>query len=212
MLEEVNALVVTSGLGGLVAGYLVGRYFGNKSNSTSQNDFTRKQMKNWNINDDWYNILSNKKKDEFVSKELDKLMQHIKESKQKREELNKEQDKMLDRMREVRRDVSQADGKFEVGTILTRMGSISAEASDIRHAYDNVSNALVNFRKSKHFLECVKAGWSYSMIVKEMNKDFVVEATENNDSLAIEMLNAELNSLGTDAKIDEIKRAIGVNQ
>jgi hypothetical protein len=211
MLEEVNALVAASGLGGLVAGYLVGRYLGNNSIPASQNDFTRKQMKNWNINDDWYNILSTKKKDDFVAKELDKLNQHIKKNKQTRENLNKEQDRMLERMREVRKDVAQAEGRFEVGTILTRMGHISAEASDIRHNYDNVSNALVNFRKSKHFLECVKSGWSYSMIVKEMNKDFVVEAIENNDSLAIEMLNAELNSLGTNAKIDEIKQAIGAN-
>jgi chromosome segregation ATPase len=211
MFEEFNILVAGSGFAGIIVGLLIGRLIGGKSNTPSDVHFTRKQMNAWNINDDWYDILSLKKKEEFAENELQKLEDHISRKKSERKELRKEQDAMLDDMKEIKSQVAQAEGSFEMGTILTRMGDVSAQASSIRHAFDNISNALVNFNKSKLFLQLVSAGNSKSQIIKEMNNDNLVEAIKNNDSMGLEMLETEMKSLGDDAKIQEIRKALGLS-
>jgi len=211
MFEELNTLVAGSGFAGIIVGLLISRLIAGKSKTSSDVHFTRKQMNAWNINDNWYDILSLKKKEEFAEKELQKLEDHISRKKTERKELRKEQDAMLDDMKEIKHQVAQAEGSFEVGTILTRMGDVSAQASSIRHAFDNISNALVNFNKSKLFLQLVSAGNSRSQIIKEMNNDNLDRAIKKNDSMGLDMLDAEMKSLGSDAKIQKIMQALGIS-
>ena len=209
MIDGLETITVAAGLGGAVVGALLRHLLGPKGPKASNLDFTRKQMNTWNINDEWYNILSHKKKEDFASKELEKLYEHIKEKESERKKLRAKQDSMLDRMKEVKHLVAAAEGKFEMGTILTRMGDIAAEASSIRIEFDRISNAMVNFHQSKSFLECVRTGMSKDMIIGEMNRDKLKERIENNDSLAAEMMAAELKSLGPDSQIEEFKKALG---
>ena len=211
MIDGLDTMMIAAGLGGAVVGALLRHVLGPKGPKPSNRDFTRKQMNTWNINDEWYNILSHKKKEEFSSQEIEKLVQHIQEKESERKKLRVKQDSMLNRMKEVKHLVAAAEGKFEVGTILTRMGDISAEASSIRIEFDRISNALVNFHQSKSFLECVKTGMSKEMIIKEMNRDNLRYRIDNNDSLGHEMLSAELDALGPDSRIEEFKRALGIS-
>lgn len=211
MFEQIDTLVAGSGFAGIIVGLLIGRLLGGKSNTSSDVHFTRKQMNAWNINDDWYDILSLKKKEEYAEKELQNLEDHISRKKTERKELRKEQDAMLEDMKEIKNQVAQAEGSFEVGTILTRMGDVSAQASSIRHAFDNISNALVNFNKSKLFLQLVSAGNGKSQIIKEMNNENLGGAIGDNDSMGFEMLDAEMKSLGSDAKIQKIMQALGIS-
>lgn len=210
MIDGLDTMMVAAGLGGAVVGALLRHVLGPKGPKPSNRDFTRKQMKTWNINDEWYNILSHKKKEDFAAKELEKLFQHIKEKEAERKKLRDKQDSMLDRMKEVKHLVAAAEGKFETGTILTRMGDIAAEASSIRIEFDRISNAMVNFHQSKSFLECVRTGMSKDMIIGEMNRDTLTSRIENNDSYAAEMMAAELASLGPDSQIEAYKRALGL--
>jgi seryl-tRNA synthetase len=211
MFEQIDTLVAGSGFAGIIVGLLIGRLLGGKSNTSSDVHFTRKQMNAWNINDDWYDILSLKKKEEYAEKELQNLEDHISRKKTERKELRKEQDAMLEDMKEIKNQVAQAEGSFEVGTILTRMGDVSAQASSIRHAFDNISNALVNFNKSKLFLQLVSAGNGKSQIIKEMNNENLGGRIVNNDSMGFDMLDAEMKSLGSDAKIQKIMQALGIS-
>lgn len=211
MFEQIDTLVAGSGFAGIIVGLLIGRLLGGKSNTSSDVHFTRKQMNAWNINDDWYDILSLKKKEEYAEKELQNLEDHISRKKTERKELRKEQDAMLEDMKEIKNQVAQAEGSFEVGTILTRMGDVSAQASSIRHAFDNISNALVNFNKSKLFLQLVSAGNGKSQIIKEMNNENLGGRIGNNDSMGFDMLDAEMKSLGSDAKIQKIMQALGIS-
>ena len=210
MLDDVDAMTAAAGIGGVLVGALLRHFLGPKGPSQSNRDFTRKQLKTWNINEEWYNILSHKKKEDYAEKQLEKLAQHIREKESERKNLRSKQDSMLERMKEVKSLVAAAEGKFEVGTILTRMGDISAEASTIRLEFDRIANALVNFLQSKSFLECVKSGMSKDQITKEMNRENLRMRIDNNESLGHEMLSAELEALGPDSQIEEFKRALGI--
>ncbi|MGB1589443.1 MAG: hypothetical protein ACPHDO_03780 [Candidatus Poseidoniaceae archaeon] len=211
MLEEVNVLVAASGLGGLVAGYIVGRFFGGNSQTTSSQDFTRKQMDTWNINEEWYNILSIKKKEEFAQSELDKLNDYVNDRVAERKELRKRQDAVIEQVKEVKQLVERAESEFEQKAIISRMGDISGEHSTIRRAFDKVTNALVNSEQSKSFLEFVMAGKSKNQITKEMNHSNVRNAIKNNEGLAMEMFDAEMRAFGNARDFAEAKRALNID-
>jgi len=211
MLEEVNALVAASGLGGLVAGYLVGRYFGGNSQTTSPQDFTRKQLETWNINDEWYNILSKKKKEEFAQTQLDKLSDYMNDRVAERKELRKKQDAVIEQVKEIRQLVANADSEFEAKAVIQRMGFISGEHSSIRRAFDKITNALVNSEQSKSFLEFVIGGKSKNQITKEMNNSNVRNAIKNNEGLAMEMFDAEMKAFGNARDFAEAKRALSLD-
>ena len=210
MLEEVSTLVAASALGGLVVGYLVGRYFGGNSTTVSPQDFTRKQMENWNINDEWYNILSNKKKEEVAQSEMDKLIEYVNGRVAERKALRKRQDAVIDQVKEVKKLVENSDSTFEQKAILTRMGDISAEHSSIRRAFDKISNAMVNSEQSKSFLEFVMAGKSKNQITKEMNHSNLRDAIKNNEGLAMEMFDAEIKAFGNAKDFAEAKQALNI--
>ena len=211
MLEEVNALVAVSGLGGLVAGYVLGRFFGSNSITTSSQDFTRKQMDTWNINEEWYNILSIKKKEEFAQSELDKLNDYVNDRIAESEELRKQQDAVIEQVKEVKQLVESAESEFEQKAIISRMGDISGEHSTIRRAFDKVTNALVSSEQSKSFLEFVLAGKSKNQITKEMNHSNVRNAIKNNEGLAMEMFDAEMRAFGNARDFAEAKRALNID-
>lgn len=211
MLEEVNALVAVSGLGGLVAGYVLGRFFGSNSITTSSQDFTRKQMDTWNINEEWYNILSIKKKEEFAQSELDKLNDYVNDRIAERKELRKQQDAVIEQVKEVKQLVESAESEFEQKAIISRMGDISGEHSTIRRAFDKVTNALVSSEQSKSFLEFVLAGKSKNQITKEMNHSNVRNAIKNNEGLAMEMFDAEMRAFGNARDFAEAKRALNID-
>ena len=63
MIDGLDTMMVAAGLSGAVVGALLRHVLGPKGPRPSNRDFTRKQMNTWNINDEWYNILSHKKKD-----------------------------------------------------------------------------------------------------------------------------------------------------
>ena len=211
MLEEVNALVAVSGLGGLVAGYVLGRFLGSNSITTSSQDFTRKQMDTWNINEEWYNILSIKKKEEFAQSELDKLNDYVNDRIAERKELRKQQDAVIEQVKEVKQLVESAESEFEQKAIISRMGDISGEHSTIRRAFDKVTNALVSSEQSKSFLEFVLAGKSKNQITKEMNHSNVRNAIKNNEGLAMEMFDAEMRAFGNARDFAEAKRALNID-
>lgn len=211
MLDEINALVAASGLGGLVAGYVIGRFFGGNSQNTSSQDFTRKQMDTWNINEEWYNILSIKKKEEFAQSELDKLNDYVNDRVAERKELRKQQDAVIEQVKEVKQLVERAESEFEQKAIISRMGDISGEHSTIRRAFDKVTNALVNSEQSKSFLEFVIAGKSKNQITKDMNHSNVRNAIKNNEGLAMEMFDAEMRAFGNARDFAEAKRALNID-
>jgi len=210
MLEEINALVAASGLGGLVAGYVIGRFFGGNSQNTSSQDFTRKQMDTWNINEEWYNILSIKKKEEFAQSELDKLNDYVNDRVAERKELRKQQDAVIEQVKEVKQLVERAESEFEQKAIISRMGDISGEHSTIRRDFDKVTNALVNSKQSKSFLEFVIAGKSKNQITKDMNHSNVRNAIKNNEGLAMQMFDAEMRAFGNARDFAEAKRALNI--
>ena len=211
MLEEVSTLVAASGLGGLVAGYIVGRYFGGNSPIVSPQDFTRKQMETWNINDEWYNILSKTKKEEVAQSELDKLTEYVNDRVAERKTLRKRQDAVIDQVKEIKQLVEKSNSEFEQKAILQRMGDISGEHSAIRRAFDKITNAMVNSEQSKSFLEFVMAGKSKNQITKEMNHSNVRNAIKNNEGLAMEMFDAELKAFGNAKDFAEAKRALNID-
>ena len=79
MIEGIDAITVAAGLGGAVVGALLRHVLGPKGPKPSDLDFTRKQMNTWNINDEWYNSLSHKKKEDFGRKELERVQEYISE-------------------------------------------------------------------------------------------------------------------------------------
>ena len=95
MIDGLDTMMVAAGLGGAVVGALLRHVLGPKGPRPSNRDFTRKQMKTWNINDEWYNILSHKKKEDFARSELDKVKEYINERVSERKQLHRQQDDVL---------------------------------------------------------------------------------------------------------------------
>ena len=184
MFGELDTMTAAAGIGGVVVGALLRHFLGPKGPSPSSLDFRQADMKRWNINHEWYNILSRKKKEEFAQSELQRVKKFIQEKKAERVQLRKQQDAVLDQVNEVRELVSAASSDFEQQALFTRMGDISGEHSSIRRAFDKITNALVNSEQSKTFLELVIAGQSKDQIKKSMDHTNVREAIANNEGFA----------------------------
>ena len=212
MIDGLDTMMVAAGLSGAVVGALLRHVLGPKGPKPSNRDFTRKQMNTWNINDEWYNILSHKKKETFARTELERVKDYIKERVAERKQLRRQQDEVLDQVREVIHQINSTDVPFERKAILQRMGDISGEHSSIRRAFDKITNALVNSEQSKTFLELVIAGNSKDQITKGMNHAHIGPTIENNEGHAMAMLDAELKAFGNAKTIDEAFTAIGISK
>lgn len=210
MIDGLDTMVAAAGLGGVVVGALLRHLFGAKGPKPSNRDFTRKQMNTWNINDEWHNILSHKKKEDFASKELEKVKDYINERVSERKQLHRQQDDVLQQVQEVIHLASAAGSDFEQKALLTRMGTISGQHSSIRRAFDKITNALVNSEQSKTFLELVIKGDSRDQIINSMNHSNVREAIENNEGLANDMFEAEMNAFGSAKTFEDMKRALNI--
>lgn len=210
MIDGLDTMVAAAGLGGVVVGALLRHLFGTKGPKPSNRDFTRKQMNTWNINDEWHNILSHKKKEDFASKELEKVKDYINERVSERKQLHRQQDDVLQQVQEVIHLASAAGSDFEQKALLTRMGTISGQHSSIRRAFDKITNALVNSEQSKTFLELVIKGDSRDQIINSMNHSNVREAIENNEGLANDMFEAEMNAFGSAKTFEDMKRALNI--
>lgn len=210
MFGELDTMTAAAGIGGVVVGALLRHFLGPKGPSPSSLDFRRSDMKTWNINDEWHNILSRKKKEEFAQAELQRVKKFIQEKRAERVQLRKQQDAVLDQVKEVRDLVSAASSDYEQKAILARMGDISGEHSSIRRAFDKITNALVNSEQSKSFLELVIAGQSKDQIKKSMDNTNVRHAIENNEGLANEMFDAEMKAFGSARTFDEMKKALDI--
>ena len=210
MIDGLDTMVAAAGLGGVVVGALLRHLFETKGPKPSNRDFTRKQMNTWNINDEWHNILSHKKKEDFASKELEKVKDYINERVSERKQLHRQQDDVLQQVQEVIHLASAAGSDFEQKALLTRMGTISGQHSSIRRAFDKITNALVNSEQSKTFLELVIKGDSRDQIINSMNHSNVREAIENNEGLANDMFEAEMNAFGSAKTFEDMKRALNI--
>ena len=210
MIDGLDTMMVAAGLGGAVVGALLRHVLGPKGPRPSNRDFTRKQMKTWNINDEWYNILSHKKKEDFARSELDKVKEYINERVSERKQLHRQQDDVLQQVQDVIHLVSAAGSEFEQKALLTRMGTISGQHSSIRRAFDKITNALVNSEQSKTFLELVIKGDSRDQIINSMNHSNVREAIENNEGLANDMFEAEMSAFGSAKTFEDMKRALNI--
>jgi len=210
MIDGLDTMVAAAGLGGVVVGALLRHLCGTKGPKPSNRDFTRKQMNTWNINDEWHNILSHKKKEDFASKELEKVKDYINERVSERKQLHRQQDDVLQQVQEVIHLASAAGSDFEQKALLTRMGTISGQHSSIRRAFDKITNALVNSEQSKTFLELVIKGDSRDQIINSMNHSNVREAIENNEGLANDMFEAEMNAFGSAKTFEDMKRALNI--
>ena len=209
MFGELDMMTAAAGIGGVVVGALLRHFLGPKGPSPSNLDFRRSDMKTWNINDEWYNILS-QEKEEFAQSELQRVKKFIQEKKAERVQLRKQQDAVLEQVKEVRELVSAASSEYEQKAILARMGDISGEHSSIRRSFDKITNALVNSEQSMTFLELVIAGQSKDQIKKSMDHTNVRHAIANNEGLANEMFDAEMKALGSARTFDEMKKALDI--
>ena len=113
MIDGLDTMMVAAGLGGAVVGALLRHVLGPKGPKPSNRDFTRKQMKTWNINDEWYNILSHKKKEEFARTELERVKDYLDEKGAERKQLRRQQDAVLEQIREVIHQINSTQRKKE---------------------------------------------------------------------------------------------------
>jgi len=210
MIDGLETITVAAGLGGAVVGALLRHLLGPKGPKASNLDFTRKQMNTWNINDEWYNILSHKKKEDFASAELERVKDYINERVSERKQLHRQQDDVLQQVKEVIHLVTTAGSEFEQKALLTRMGAISGQHSSIRRAFDKITNALVNSEQSKSFLEYVIKGDSKAQIINSMNHSNVIDAIKDNHGLANDMFEAEMSAFGSAKTFEEMKRALNI--
>lgn len=211
MIEGIDAITVAAGLGGAVVGALLRHVLGPKGPKPSDLDFTRKQMNTWNINDEWYNILSHKKKEDFGRKELERVQEYISERVKERNQLRRQQDEIFDQIREVIDQINSTSVQFERRAILQRMGDISGEHSSIRRAFDKITNTMVISEQSKTFLELVIAGNSKNQIFNSMNHQHIGPAIDNNEGHAMAMFDSEMKAFGNAKTIDEAFTALGIS-
>jgi len=210
MIDGLDTMMVAAGLGGAVVGALLRHVLGPKRPKPSNLDFTRKQMNTWNINDEWYNILSHKKKEEFALTELERVKDYINERVSERKQLHKQQDDILQQVQEVIHLVSAAGSEFEQKALLSRMGTISGQHSSIRRAFDKITNALVNSEQSKTFLELVIKGDSKEQIINNMNHSNLHGTLVNNEGLANDMFEAEMSAFGSAKTFEDMKQALNI--
>lgn len=192
MIGEVYLIV--AGVGGAVVGFIVGKMT-NEGTTSGKNSFSTKEMQRWNINQDWANILEHKKSKEEAQKALDDLNQGRERALEKRKDLRKKQDKVIEDIAEVGRRHKEAKSSVERKLIVQRMGDITAESSSVRREFDNVSNRLIVFEKSKRFLESVVDGFSFFQIKQLMNDSNLVEGIKKNEGEAMNMFKSEMEQL-----------------
>ena len=186
--------LIAAGVGGAVVGFIIGKMT-NEGTTSGKNSFSTKEMQRWNINQDWANILDHKKSKEVAQKALDDLNQGRERALEKRKDLRKKQDKVIEDIAEVGRRHKEAKSSVERKLIVQRMGDITAESSSVRREFDNVSNRLIVFEKSKRFLESVIDGFSFFQIKQLMNDSNLVEGIKRNEGEAMNMFKSEMEQL-----------------
>lgn len=186
--------LISAGVGGAVLGFIIGK-MANQGTTSGKNSFSTKEMQRWNINQDWANILDHKKSKEVAQKALDDLNQGRERALEKRKDLRKKQDKVIEDIAEVGRRHKEAKSSVERKLIVQRMGDITAESSSVRREFDNVSNRLIVFEKSKRFLESVIDGFSFFQIKQLMNDSNLVEGIKRNEGESMNMFKSEMEQL-----------------
>ena len=191
--------LVGAGVGGLLIGFVVGKIMGGGSNK-APSAFTGKEMRRWNLNEEWANMINEKKAKELAQKALDEIEEAQKITFQERRRLRDRQEKVLQDIREISKRHDAAKNDFEKKAILGGLGDISAEHSTIRRSFDLLSNQLVAFEESKAFLTAVRNNQSVTQIKRTMNKSILDEVIRNNEGMASDIFMSEFKSLSKDSE------------
>ena len=186
--------LIGASVGGFLFGFVAGKIMNGGSNK-GPSAFTAKEMRRWNLNEEWANMVNEKKAKELAEKALDEIEEAQKITFQERRRLRDRQEKVLQDIREISKRHDAAKNDFEKKAILVGLGDASAEHSTIRRSFDLLSNQLVAFEESKAFLTSVRNNQSVQQIKRTMNKSIVDEVIRNNEGMATDIFMSEFKSM-----------------